>query len=135
MDHPLKIGILLGLFYFFLIKKDKEERRQRTMVQSSFLEEEPEDDDEENQKSEDVLTTVLEEKEGYTISAMHIDFHTSLRIGINPDRHDLIILLDPSDNEPIPAVCLTEKQTAHLIHCLQTCLRDLSQMEPPIGCD
>jgi hypothetical protein len=71
----------------------------------------------------------------YQTQYLQMSLHKSMRIGLNPDQRDLIILLEPKDGLPPPAVCLTEKQCMNLILCLQTCLRDLSQMEPIIGSD
>ena len=67
--------------------------------------------------------------ESYTPNHMQLSLHRSIRIGINEDHSDLVLMFEPHSGEAPPAVCLTEKQCVHLIDCLQICLRDLSQME------
>jgi hypothetical protein len=71
----------------------------------------------------------------YTTKHLQLSLHRSIRLGINEDHSDLILMFEPHEDAPPPAVCLTEKQCVHLIACLQTCLRDLSQMESSMGND
>ena len=66
----------------------------------------------------------------YIANHLQLSLHRAIRIGINEDHSDLILMFEPREGESPPAVCLTEKQCVHLIDCLQICLRDLSQMTP-----